>query len=134
VNPAEDGPVVLQVFCERRRDPHLLADVRLRPSDGHRVLHPNWKRVSAQVIENIEVRIIDLDDEERAAALAVNIAGMVKLRTQEGRANAAKIAAMLAEKPWLFCGCGHNRTITASWLREQAPSQPVCSPRRVGAP
>ncbi len=131
MDPVEDGPVVLTVWCRcrGRSDPYEIAEVRLRPGDGHRVLHakPYRGAKAAEVLEGLPP--IDLDDEERRRHREEARGKGGSLATPEGRAALRGLAARMMEKPWLFCRCGQVH-VQADWLRRKAPTEPSHPPRR----
>lgn len=137
MNPVEDGPVVLEIYCGActgRGKP--VAVVRLRPEDGHRVLHSTPRRISPKALEVLTgALVVDLDDEERRAAReAVTTGGPVS--TPEGQAMLRTVAARMSELPWLFCrrGCGQLQGLSADDLRAHAPTRPGPTRKRISAP
>ncbi len=139
MDPVEDGPVVLEVYCRccggaRGRRPPI-AVVRLRPRDGHRVLHPlPHRRLRQTVLDTVGAGPIDLDDEESEAVRNAKVPpGSHSVESDEGRALLRRLAVRGLEKPWLFCRNG-QRQVSADWLRAEAPRQSGQKPRRVHTP
>lgn len=140
MNPIEHGPAVLVVYCSAKTNARQLCEIRVRPQDGHRIMHATgWtKRHTPEMQAAIGMPEIDLDDAERAAILAEPVpAGSWHWRSAEAQAIVRRFAAGAQEHPWLFCACcGRNTSVTADWLREMSPRclHPRGGPRRVAAP
>lgn len=130
------GHVVMEVWCAGGpRGSHVLAEVRLRPGDIHRVLYVRGRRGPgiAGGIKNPDPLDLDKPPADQAVTSSSEHDGPLDRLVRKTSADIARVSKVAAEQRWLLCKCGENDWPGIEQLRASAPTAwaPGDTPTRI---